>query len=127
MTTSAMHNDIMEAGSKYRPPMLAPVVTLSGNPDPWIAIERLMQEESINKQDVKTNLLWEFGKFTSRDEETLESYYSRFYKMMNEMERNKLKVDTLQGEGPTPVSALIHAATMEIDFLSHGQLKKEAG
>ncbi|GJX91073.1 hypothetical protein Tco_0344399 [Tanacetum coccineum] len=32
----------------------------------------------------------ELGKFTSRDGETLESYYSRFYKMMNELFRNKL-------------------------------------
>nr|GEW32817.1 serine/threonine protein kinase SRPK1 [Tanacetum cinerariifolium] len=49
----------------------------------WIAIERLRQGESLNKQDVKTNLFWEFGKFTSRDGESIESYYSRFY--MNEM------------------------------------------
>ncbi|GJR35610.1 retrovirus-related pol polyprotein from transposon TNT 1-94 [Tanacetum coccineum] len=52
--------------------------------------------ESINKQDVKTKLFWEFGKFTSRYGESVESYYSRFYKMMNEMVRNKLKVDTMQ-------------------------------
>nr|GEY54832.1 hypothetical protein [Tanacetum cinerariifolium] len=32
-------------------------------------------------------------KFVSRDEESLESYYTRLYKMMNEMVRNKLKVD----------------------------------
>ncbi|GJR62336.1 hypothetical protein Tco_1504498 [Tanacetum coccineum] len=43
----------------------------------WIAIERLQQGESLNIQDVKTNLLWEFGKFTSRDGESMESYYSR--------------------------------------------------
>ncbi|GKC88758.1 hypothetical protein Tco_1149407 [Tanacetum coccineum] len=52
--------------------------------------------ESINKQDVKTKLFWEFGKFTSRDGKSVESYYSRFYKTMNEMVRNKLKVDTMQ-------------------------------
>ncbi|GJW35053.1 retrovirus-related pol polyprotein from transposon TNT 1-94 [Tanacetum coccineum] len=52
----------------------------------WIAIERLQQGESLNKQDVKTSLFWEFGRFTSRDGETIESYYSRFYKMMNEMQ-----------------------------------------
>ncbi|GJW60341.1 hypothetical protein Tco_0109676 [Tanacetum coccineum] len=62
----------------------------------WIAIERLEQGESINTQDVKTKLFWEFGKFTSRDGESVESYYTRFYKMMNEMVRNKLKVDTMQ-------------------------------
>ncbi|GJU06877.1 hypothetical protein Tco_1123307 [Tanacetum coccineum] len=37
--------------------------------DVWIAIERLQQGESLNKQDVKTSLFWEFGRFTSRDGE----------------------------------------------------------
>ncbi|GJY32773.1 hypothetical protein Tco_0417242 [Tanacetum coccineum] len=62
----------------------------------WIAIERLQQGESLNIQDVKTNLFWEFGKFTSHDGETMESYYSRFYKMINEMIRNNLIVATMQ-------------------------------
>nr|GFC80986.1 retrovirus-related Pol polyprotein from transposon TNT 1-94 [Tanacetum cinerariifolium] len=43
----------------------------------WKAIERLKQGESINLQDLETNLFWEFGKFTSLDGESLESYYSR--------------------------------------------------
>nr|GEX68435.1 hypothetical protein [Tanacetum cinerariifolium] len=43
----------------------------------WKAIERLKQGESINVQDLETNLYWEFGKFTSEDGESLESYYSR--------------------------------------------------
>ncbi|GJZ90525.1 hypothetical protein Tco_0662452 [Tanacetum coccineum] len=43
----------------------------------WTTIERLQQGESLNVQDVKTNLFWEFGKFTSRDGESMESYYSR--------------------------------------------------
>nr|GEV31486.1 hypothetical protein [Tanacetum cinerariifolium] len=47
----------------------------------WEAIERLQQGESLNIQDVKTNLFWEFGKFTSHDRETMESYYTRFYKL----------------------------------------------
>nr|GEZ11083.1 hypothetical protein [Tanacetum cinerariifolium] len=55
----------------------------------WKAIERLKQGESINVQDLETNLYWEFGKFTSRDGESLESYYSMFYKMMNELVRNQ--------------------------------------
>nr|GEY93296.1 hypothetical protein [Tanacetum cinerariifolium] len=47
----------------------------------WETIERLQQGETINIQDVKTNLFWEFGKFNSRDGETMESYYTRFYKL----------------------------------------------
>nr|GEU46222.1 retrotransposon protein, putative, unclassified [Tanacetum cinerariifolium] len=62
----------------------------------WEAIERLQQGESLDIQDVKTNLFWEFGKFTSHDGETMESYYTRFYKMMNEMIRNNLTVATMQ-------------------------------
>ncbi|GJX92744.1 hypothetical protein Tco_0347330 [Tanacetum coccineum] len=62
----------------------------------WIAIERLQQGESLNIQDVNTNLFWEFRKFTSHDGESMESYYSRFYKMMNEMIRNNLTVATMQ-------------------------------
>nr|GEV60463.1 hypothetical protein [Tanacetum cinerariifolium] len=62
----------------------------------WEDIERLQQGESLNIQDVKTNIFWEFGKFTSHDGETMESYYTRFYKLMNEMIRNNLIVVTLQ-------------------------------
>nr|GFD34042.1 hypothetical protein [Tanacetum cinerariifolium] len=61
----------------------------------WEAIERLQQGDTLNIQDVKTNLFWEFGKFTSHDGETMESYYFRFYKMMNEMIRNNLTVSTM--------------------------------
>nr|GEU32561.1 hypothetical protein [Tanacetum cinerariifolium] len=76
----------------------------------WLAIERLQQGESINKQDVKTKLFWEFSKFTYRDGESIESYYSRFYKMMNEMVRNKLKVDTMQISKNANPLALVAAA-----------------
>ncbi|GKD54832.1 hypothetical protein Tco_1288219 [Tanacetum coccineum] len=61
----------------------------------WIFIKQLQQGESINIQDVKTKLFWEFGKFTLRNGESIESHYTRFYRMMNEMVRNKLKVDTM--------------------------------
>ncbi|GJT28055.1 integrase, catalytic region, zinc finger, CCHC-type containing protein [Tanacetum coccineum] len=43
----------------------------------WTAIERLQHGESLNMQDVKTSLFWDFGKFTLRDGESIESYYSR--------------------------------------------------
>nr|GEZ31779.1 hypothetical protein [Tanacetum cinerariifolium] len=62
----------------------------------WEAIERLQQGESLNIQDVKTNLFWVFSKFTSHDGETMESYYTRFYKLMNEMIQNNLIVATMQ-------------------------------
>nr|GEV82582.1 hypothetical protein [Tanacetum cinerariifolium] len=62
----------------------------------WKVIEMLKQGESINVQDLETNLYWEFRKFTSQDGESLESYYSRFYKMMNEFIRNQCDVTNHQ-------------------------------
>ncbi|GKC63529.1 hypothetical protein Tco_1096127, partial [Tanacetum coccineum] len=55
----------------------------------WKAIERLKQAESINVQDLETNLYWEFEKFTSRDGESLESYYSRFVTLVKQSQELK--------------------------------------
>ncbi|GKB56123.1 retrovirus-related pol polyprotein from transposon TNT 1-94 [Tanacetum coccineum] len=62
----------------------------------WKVIERLKQGESINIQDLETNMYWEFGKFTSHEGESLESYYLHFYKMMNELVRNQCIVTNHQ-------------------------------
>ncbi|GJW48895.1 hypothetical protein Tco_0080541 [Tanacetum coccineum] len=48
------------------------------------------------KYKMQRILFWEFGKFTSRDGESMESYYSWFYKLMNELKRNNLQVTTMQ-------------------------------
>nr|GEX52557.1 hypothetical protein [Tanacetum cinerariifolium] len=115
-TSNTLHNAIMEAGGKDRPPMLAP-----GNYVQWKSrIKRYIDTkpnhelihyclknplykytwaekgESINVQDLETNVYWEFRKFTSRDGESLESYYSRFYKMMNELVMNQCDVTNHQ-------------------------------
>nr|GEY06284.1 integrase, catalytic region, zinc finger, CCHC-type, peptidase aspartic, catalytic [Tanacetum cinerariifolium] len=123
-TSNTLHNAIMEADSKDRPPMLAPdmeVLISKGSPDTTTksqmetyntvsqdirdqlnakaeakAIERLKQGESISVQDLETNLYWEFRKFTSHDGESLELYYSMFYKMMNELIRNHCDVTNHQ-------------------------------
>nr|GEU28806.1 hypothetical protein [Tanacetum cinerariifolium] len=89
-TSNTLHNAIMEAGGADRPPMLAPdkTVPVSEGSSETKTV-RLKQGESINVQDLETNLYSEFGKITSRDGESLESYYSRFYKMMNELVRNQ--------------------------------------
>nr|GEY77099.1 retrotransposon-related protein [Tanacetum cinerariifolium] len=55
----------------------------------WKAIERLKQGELINVQDLETNLYWEFGKFTSRDGESLESYYLRFVTLVKQSQELK--------------------------------------
>nr|GEV66185.1 hypothetical protein [Tanacetum cinerariifolium] len=77
-TSNTLHNAIIEAAGKDRLPMLAPDKDVSVTESrSETTIERLKQGESINVQDLETNLYWEFGKFTSRDGESLESYYSR--------------------------------------------------
>nr|GEV23699.1 phosphoethanolamine N-methyltransferase [Tanacetum cinerariifolium] len=72
------------------------IYNMFSHEDQHYELPEFTQGESFNKQAVRTKLFWEFGKFTSSDRETLESYYFRFYKMMNEMVRSKLKDDTLQ-------------------------------
>ncbi|GKA24720.1 hypothetical protein Tco_0710753 [Tanacetum coccineum] len=155
-TSNALHNAIMEAGGKDRPPMLAPGIynppykfkwtkktvpvvegssenttkrcmenyknvsqdisnqldaeakvvqiiligidndiysTVDACPNAcemWKEIERLKLGESINVQDLETNLYWEFGKFTSRDGKSLESYYSRFVTLVNQSQELKI-------------------------------------
>ncbi|GJZ40310.1 hypothetical protein Tco_0586873 [Tanacetum coccineum] len=99
-SNNQVHNDIMAAGSRDRPPMLAMgryaqwqsrfMRYVNTKPNSKELKQCIFKGESLNKQDVKTNLFWEFGKFTSRDEESIESYYSRFYKMINEMYQNEI-------------------------------------
>ncbi|GKA89623.1 retrovirus-related pol polyprotein from transposon TNT 1-94 [Tanacetum coccineum] len=63
----------------------------------WESHRRLQQGDSFNIQEVKKSYFGSFGQFTSsHDGETIESYYTRFYKMMNEMIRNNLTVATMQ-------------------------------
>nr|GEV59751.1 hypothetical protein [Tanacetum cinerariifolium] len=118
-TSNTLHNAIMEAGGKDRPPMLALenyknvsqdigyqlnaedeavqiILTRIDNDiystvdacpnacEIWKAIERLKQGESINVQDLKTNLYWEFGKFTSRDE------WQRFMTLVKQSQELKI-------------------------------------
>ncbi|GJR59858.1 hypothetical protein Tco_1502024 [Tanacetum coccineum] len=51
----------------------------------WEAIQ-VTTSESLNISRMsRQNLFWEFGQFTSHDGETIESYYTRFYMIWNEM------------------------------------------
>nr|GEX17708.1 hypothetical protein [Tanacetum cinerariifolium] len=134
-TSNTLHNAIMEAGSKDRPPLLAP-----GHYIQWKSIIKRYIDTKPNHEFIHyclTNPLYELGwidkeipisegspitrserfqetyknvsqeirdqlnaelkqKFTSQDGESLESYYSRFYKMMNELIKNQCKVTNLQ-------------------------------
>nr|GEY43309.1 hypothetical protein [Tanacetum cinerariifolium] len=90
-TLNTLHNAIMEAGGKDRPPMLAPDKEVPISEDSYVTTTKMYMEtyknvsqdirdqlnaeaeaeaeagESINVQDLETNLYWEFGKSTSHD------------------------------------------------------------
>ncbi|GJX78739.1 retrovirus-related pol polyprotein from transposon TNT 1-94 [Tanacetum coccineum] len=177
-TDSQMHNNIMAAGSRDRPPMLATgryaqwrsrflryidtrpngdalrkciltgpytptMVTTPAVPatedSPEIpaktssrtnssrnveAIERLQQGESLNIQDVKTNLFWEFGQFTSHDGETIESYYTSstddevsYHKLFDILKQYQKEVNELRAErmakNANPLALVATAQTMQ--------------
>ncbi|GJW20249.1 gag-pol polyprotein [Tanacetum coccineum] len=65
----------------------------------WKAIERLKQGESINVQDLETNLYWEFGKFTSRDGESLESLKTvSYHKLYDILKQHQNEVNEIRAE-----------------------------
>nr|GEU96387.1 retrovirus-related Pol polyprotein from transposon TNT 1-94 [Tanacetum cinerariifolium] len=113
-----MHNNIMAAGSRDRPSMLAPgrypqwrswflryvdtrpngealrKCILSGPYKPKIML--VYAVKATDNCAVIPKHTTEFRKFTSHDGESMESYYMRFYKLMNEMIRNNLIVTMMQ-------------------------------
>jgi hypothetical protein len=56
----------------------------------WERVKRLMYGTDIGKQDMETQLLKELCKFTSIPGESIESYYLRFCKIMNDLSRHNL-------------------------------------
>nr|GEV82178.1 hypothetical protein [Tanacetum cinerariifolium] len=64
--------------------------------DMWITIERLQQGESLNIKDVKTNLFWEFGKFTSHDGE------SKRHRVLNKTLSAFFKEEGIEHQTSTP-------------------------
>nr|GEW64685.1 hypothetical protein [Tanacetum cinerariifolium] len=72
----------------------------------WKAIERLKQGESNNVQDLKTNLNWEFGKFTSWDGESIDSYYPRIAKVCDTCKTESRAEDCLLKEHQNEVNEI---------------------
>nr|GEW03788.1 hypothetical protein [Tanacetum cinerariifolium] len=73
----------------------------------WKSIERLKQGESINVQDLETNLYWEFGKFTSRDEwqrfvtlvkQSQELKTVSYHKLYDILKQHQNKVNEIRAE-----------------------------
>ncbi|GKB41660.1 hypothetical protein Tco_0886602 [Tanacetum coccineum] len=56
----------------------------------WLRVQQMMKGSNIRIQEKKAKLFNECERFTSTDGESIESYYHRFSKLMNDFKRNKL-------------------------------------
>ncbi|GJZ03630.1 hypothetical protein Tco_0536905 [Tanacetum coccineum] len=55
----------------------------------WLRVQQMMKGSDIGIQDKKVKLFNEWERFTSIDGESIESYYHRFSKLINDFKRNK--------------------------------------
>nr|GFB35936.1 hypothetical protein [Tanacetum cinerariifolium] len=55
----------------------------------WLRVQQMMKGSDIGIQEKKANLFNEWERFTSNEGESIESYYHRFLKLMNDLKRNK--------------------------------------
>nr|GEX01557.1 copia protein [Tanacetum cinerariifolium] len=55
----------------------------------WLRVQQMMKGSDIGIQEKKAKLFNEWERFTSNDRESVESYYHRFLKLMNDLKRNK--------------------------------------
>nr|GEV85575.1 hypothetical protein [Tanacetum cinerariifolium] len=55
----------------------------------WLRVQQTMKGSNIGIQEKKAKLFSEWERFTSTDRESIESYYHRFSKLMNDFKRNK--------------------------------------
>nr|GFA41092.1 hypothetical protein [Tanacetum cinerariifolium] len=55
----------------------------------WLRVQQMMKGSDIGIQEKKAKLFNEWEMFTSNERESIESYYHRFLKLMNDLKRNK--------------------------------------
>nr|GFB00133.1 hypothetical protein [Tanacetum cinerariifolium] len=55
----------------------------------WLRVQQMMKGSNIGIQEKKAKLFNEWERFTSNEGESIESYYHRFLKLMNDLKRNK--------------------------------------
>nr|GEY72750.1 retrovirus-related Pol polyprotein from transposon TNT 1-94 [Tanacetum cinerariifolium] len=55
----------------------------------WLRVQQMIKGPDIGIQEKKDKLFNEWERFTSTDWESIESYYHRFLKLMNDLKRNK--------------------------------------
>nr|GEV49779.1 hypothetical protein [Tanacetum cinerariifolium] len=106
----------------------------------WLRVQQMMKGSDIGIQEKKAKLFNEWERFTSTEGESIESYYDRFLKLMNDLKRNthfpekiaiNLKfLNNLQPEWSRHVTIVhqtkdLHTTdyTQLYDFLKHNQNK----
>nr|GFA50290.1 hypothetical protein [Tanacetum cinerariifolium] len=73
----------------------------------WLRVQQMMKGSDIGIQEKKAKLFNEWKMFTSNEGESLESYYHRFLKLMNDLKRNKhfpKKIATFKLNYSTPTN-----------------------
>nr|GEW79054.1 hypothetical protein [Tanacetum cinerariifolium] len=55
----------------------------------WLRVQQMMKGSDIGIQEKKAKLFNEWERFTSNEGESIESYYHRFLKLVNDLKRNK--------------------------------------
>nr|GFB10611.1 hypothetical protein [Tanacetum cinerariifolium] len=55
----------------------------------WLRVHQMMKGSDIGIQEKKAKLFNEWERFTSNEGKSIESYYHRFLKLMNDLKRNK--------------------------------------
>nr|GEV96804.1 TMV resistance protein N-like [Tanacetum cinerariifolium] len=55
----------------------------------WLRVQQMMKGSYIGIQEKKAKLFNEWERFTSNEEESIESYYHHFLKLINDLKRNK--------------------------------------
>nr|GEX73007.1 retrovirus-related Pol polyprotein from transposon TNT 1-94 [Tanacetum cinerariifolium] len=55
----------------------------------WLRVQQIMKGSDIGIHEKKAKLFNEWERFTSNEGESIESYYHRFLKLMNDLKRNK--------------------------------------
>nr|GEV74156.1 retrovirus-related Pol polyprotein from transposon TNT 1-94 [Tanacetum cinerariifolium] len=55
----------------------------------WLRVQQMMKGSDIGTQEKKAKLFNEWEMFTSNEGKSIESYYHRFLKLMNDLKRNK--------------------------------------
>nr|GEY49359.1 hypothetical protein [Tanacetum cinerariifolium] len=55
----------------------------------WLRVQQMMKGSDIGIQEKKAKLFNEWERFSFKDRESIESFYHRFLKLMNDLKRNK--------------------------------------